>query len=211
LAIVYVDFSPVQRDIHRVLSKAANAAQQERAVMWGLNQVGAKALTKTRRELVTQTSVPYGRIMSHVVGRPAHSNRMSYRIEASDKAIPLKEFLHGTVRAGQKSVPYRAWGKSLVARGHAFIMGTSGGGKARFRRGKLQKGGSGGLVPVKRVASGHKAGSLKALWGPVVPLQMLSEKRQTYAYLTTVVPVEFVPVLEQKLDAIMAGAGGKTR
>jgi len=212
MAEIFVDFTPVQRDIQRVLSKAASEAQAQRAIMWGLNQVGAKALTKARRALVAQTSVPYSRVMGHVVGKPAHPNHLAYRIEARDTAIPLKQFLNGTVRAGQKSVPVLVWGEKRVIKGHAFMIGP-GSGKARYRRGKIQTkettGSGHELFPVKRVASGHGEGSLKALWGPIVPKELLRDSKPTKNYLETVVPVEFVPVLEQKLDAIMAGAGGK--
>jgi len=213
MAEIFVDFTPVQRDIQRVLSKAASAAQAERAVMWGLNQVGAKALTKARRALVAQTSVPYSRVMGHVKGNPAHPNRLAYKIEASDTAIPLKQFLHGTVKAGQKKVPILAWGETRVLTKHVFIIAPGGdGGKRRYRRGIAQKGGSATeLFPVKRVKSGHGAGSLKALWGPIVPKELLRDSKPTKNYLETVVPAEFVPVLEQKLDAIMAGAGGKKK
>ena len=221
MAVIYVDFTPVIGDITRVLQKAESRAQAEQAVMWGLNQVGDKARTKVRRKLGEQTYVRYARISKDITADRAHPNRLSYKILAKDSAIPLREFLHGTVRAGQKRVPYRAWKnqKTQVLTKHVFIMGPrgGGGGKVRFKRGRAQ-GDAGrvigpglGLGPVKRVSKGHGAGSLRSLWGPIIPHEMLRKDDITFRYIQTVVPVEFVPVLEQKLAAIMAGAGAKKK
>jgi hypothetical protein len=189
-----VDFTPVIRDIKRVLSTASEEVQR-RATYNAVNHVGDKARTAIRRHLAAQTSAPYGAVVKYVkTTHKAHPGNLTYKIGNKGPAMPLKDFkIKG--KAGAKSGEFSVfvWHKSFVTRKKAFLI--------RFR--------SGGLTPVTRKGRHNAGGKLRQLWGPIIPKEMLRGGEETLNYLQGQLPREFVARLEHDIAQAMIRAAGK--
>lgn len=184
-ATVFVDFSPVIRDIKAVLAKASEEIQR-RATYNALNAVGGPALTAVRRDVAKQTSAPYGRVMSRIYADKAHPNKLAYTIHAEDTAMPLKDFMKGGAKAGDKKFTVKVWGKQQTFKKDVFVMD--------FGRGP---------TPVKRVEKHMTPGKgklgAKAMWGPILPKEMIRTGFPSYNHLLEVVPMKLLPRLEHEI------------
>jgi hypothetical protein len=183
-AAYYVDFSPVIADIKRVLSTASEEIQRN-ATYNALNAVGGPLLTHVRRDIAKQTSAPYGRVMSRVWADKAHPNKLAYVIHAEDTAMPLKDFMKGG-KPGDKKFTVKVWGKQKTYKKNVFVMD--------FGRGP---------TPVKRVEKHQTPGKgklgAKALWGPIIPREMLRADTPSMRTLLEVVPYKLLPRLEHEI------------
>lgn len=154
--ILRVDFSRVQRQLSiafDVASKEIGGRGATNALAEALNHESAIFYTAAKRQLVAQTSVKYGRVSRALKETKAKAGNLTYRLDASDKATPLNDFMR-RARPGKRAVVF-VWNKQRTLK-RGFVIRA--GGK---------------LAIVKRKSKGHKAGSLKALWGPIVPKEMI--------------------------------------
>ena len=196
---IYLDLMKCSTEISRVLH--GFASNVKRVAMYNaLNHVGAKALTRIRRDVTKSSGASYSQVSKAIVLDKAHPNRLYFRIAASDKAMPLIAFVKGAVRgtprtkrnkkSGRTSVTANPWNKSRTFR-DAFIIPIHGKKQVVVRTANRTKG-------------DKNSGAVKVLWGPIIPREMLREGNPSTQYLQRVVPLEIIPRLIHELKQALA-------
>lgn len=186
---IRVDFKPVIADIKKALSRYSEEVQR-RALYNALNHEGAILYTATKRNLVAQTSIKYSRVSSHLKEIKAHPNKLTYMIVAKDTATRLQDFRGGGKPGGKAR--YFVWNRSRTFKG-AFMITTK----------------SGQTIPVKRIAKGHGAGSLKGLYGPIMPKEMIRPGSMTIDQIKEAMPRRILPRVIHELEYAAIRAGFK--
>lgn len=123
-----------------------------RAFARSMNHVGRRGFTALKRTLRRQTSIKAGTISRAMAFRPARVNSLSFTIEGSGNAIPLRDF--GARQFGY-GVRARVWGRSQRFAG-AFIV-ESLGGNAFVRTSRAR-------LPIRK------------MFGPSIPNEMLKDE-----------------------------------
>lgn len=188
-----VDLGPAFRDIQQYISRFS-AEVQGRALYNALNHEGAKVLTQVRRAVAQQTSIKYGRVMSHIRDSKAHPGRLEYRLLAADKTTWLNEFSY-RVGAHRQVTSVRVWNRTVSYRKgphRPFVM----------------PGGSGIVKRIQTHSSHSGPLGVKALYGPNVAKEMIRPGFPSFQELATCVPVRIIPRLMHELEqaSIRAGA-----
>lgn len=195
--VVQIDLTDAMRRLNIALNEYSVQVQRN-ALYNTLNRACAPLLTAVRRAVAYQTSIKYGRVLSHIRDDKAHPNRLSYRLIAKDVTTVLSEF-GPTPKAGKQNVRLKVWNKSQTFK-KAFAV--SFGGKIQI---------------VKRVAKHHggikgHTGKLgvKLLYGPAVPKEMIREGFPSRQTLERAIPDRVMQRLPHELEQAVARAKAKS-
>jgi hypothetical protein len=185
--VLYVDLTDAMTRLSKAFSYLSEDLRR-RAFYNAVNKVGDKLLTAVRRDVAQTTGAKYGRVMKAITADRAHPNRLMYRINASDTVMKVSDFARG-MRAGQKNPSASPWNKSRSFRG-AFVI--------RFKSGQLEI--------VKRKGKHNKNGKIKALYGPIIPREMIRPGNPSTQHIAEAIPKNFPYVFRHELEQAIARA-----
>lgn len=128
----------------------------------GLNRVGNTARTKTIRALAKQVGLPQNKVRSFgaIRTRRANAARLEYSIEATGRAIPLKEFSARQFGYGVRAKP---WGTSRRFESAFIFAGSPGSGQFV----------SNGDVFIRTSSASYP---IRKLFGPSIPEEIVKDQ-----------------------------------
>lgn len=189
--VLHVDLGPALTKLSAFFAKygkGVDHVQLARAINFAGDAIDARLM----RTLAEQTGATLKKVRSVVKARRANASKLEYVWKASDQAMLLKDFAT-RMKPGQKNPTAHPWNISRSFKG-AFVISGPGGGNPGI---------------VKRVAKGHGKGSLKTLYGPIIPKELLRKNMPALEFLTNRAPLLIGPELDRLLKRASEAAGAK--
>jgi hypothetical protein len=197
--VLYVDLTDAMSRLSVAL-KTYSQEVQDRALYNAINKLGSKLLTAVRRDLVRTTGAKYGRVMRAVWADKAHPNRLFFRIIAKDSAMKLSDF--GTPGKGGvagRNPKNNAWAHSRAYK-NAFTVKIGG----QWEIVKRTSSGAGSMR--RKGGSQVRAGSVKILYGPIIPKEMIKPGNPSTQHIAQAIPQQLEPVLMHELAQAVSRA-----
>lgn len=145
-----------QAILYEAMAQRVGREAANKAFYRALNHQGRKALTAVKKKLAESTSIKYGDIGKALNTETAYKGRMSFKIEASGRPIPIGSF--SGVKQGKKGVIATVWGRKQQFKG-TFIVHSLGRQVFKNVRGWNSKAG--------------RYNQIEKLYGPSIPEEMM--------------------------------------